>query len=76
MATVKVTLCLGVMRASNSFRDGELGAKCDNKAQQRSCQPGPCPTVTEWANRASLGTTDGFNQESRSPDKFVVMKQA
>lgn len=66
MATVKVTLCQGAMKAGYPLREGELGAKHDNKARQRSHQPGPCPTVADWANRASLGTTARFNQASRS----------
>ena len=40
-----------------------------------SHQPGHHPTAPEWGSRAGLGVVTGFNQEPRSTDKFLVLRQ-
>lgn len=57
MATVKVTLRQGAMRACCSLREGALGAKRDNKARQRSRRPGPCTTVADRGKQGKPGNS-------------------
>lgn len=61
MATVKVTLCSGVMRTSSSLRDGELGAKRITKHSRGLARQDPVPQLlsglTGQAWEQQLGST-------------------
>lgn len=72
MDTVKVTM--GV-RASYSLGEGESGAKHDCRQGRVLTSQDLVLQLLNGVNRASLETIAGFNQESRSSGRFVMMKQ-